>query len=57
MTAPMTPAALTARRHALGLTQAAMADRLGVTARTLQRWEAGTIKINKRTAQVVEGMK
>ena len=53
----MTPAAFTARRHALGLTQSAMAERLGVTARTLQRWEAGTIKINKRTAQVVEGMK
>ena len=52
----MTPAAFTAIRHALFLTQAAMADRLGVNVSTLQRWEAGTIKINKRTAQVVEGM-
>ena len=37
----MTPADLRARRAALGLSQRALADRLGVTQGTLSRWEAG----------------
>lgn len=34
--------AIKAVRLAAGLTQHAFAQRLGVTARTVQRWEAGT---------------
>lgn len=37
----MTEVTLTARRDALGLTQAALAARLGVPLKTLQGWEQG----------------
>ena len=37
----MTAPELTARRSALGLTQSALADRLGVPLKTLQGWEQG----------------
>ena len=37
----MTAAQLKTERERLGLTQAVLAERLGVTARTIQRWEAG----------------
>ena len=37
----MTAQQLTARRNALGLTQAALAERLGVPLKTLQGWEQG----------------
>ena len=43
----MTPAELRAIRKRLGLTGAALAEMLGVTDRTIRRWEAGTVPISK----------
>ena len=37
----LTPARLRARRRALGLSQRALAQMLGVSANTLARWEQG----------------
>lgn len=39
----MTPADLKATRKALGLTQAALAERLKVTRSTVWRWESGAV--------------
>lgn len=39
-----TPGYIRTLREALGLTQAALADRLGVDAMTISRWERGTVK-------------
>lgn len=41
----MTPADLKVRREALGLTQSALAVRLGVSDRTIRHWESGTFEI------------
>jgi transcriptional regulator with XRE-family HTH domain len=41
MPSPLTPAALRTRRAALGLSQAALAARLGASVTTLARWERG----------------
>jgi len=38
------------RRRALGLTQAALAERLGVTPNTLARWERG--KLQRMMSQI-----
>lgn len=38
----MTPADFIAARRAMGLTQRALAERLGVSTRAVQHWEAGT---------------
>ena len=42
-------AELRARREALGLTQAELADRLGVARVTVARWELGLVPITRRT--------
>lgn len=39
-----TPGYIRTLREALGLTQAALAERLGVDAMTVSRWERGTVK-------------
>ena len=36
-----------ARRRALGRTQAVLAERLGVSANTLARWERGELRITR----------
>ena len=41
----MTPTEFKAARRGLGLSQNALAARMGVTGRTIRRWEAGTIPI------------
>ena len=41
----MTPADLLAARRSLGLTQRALAERLGVSQATLWRWETGAMTI------------
>jgi transcriptional regulator with XRE-family HTH domain len=41
----VTGADLRAKRHLLGMSQAALATALGVTANTVARWERGTMKI------------
>lgn len=37
----MTPSDFAAARHAMGLTQKQLAERLGVSTRAVQYWEAG----------------
>ena len=43
----MSPDEFRATRKAAGLTQTEMADRMGVTARTVQHWEGGTKAISE----------
>ena len=50
----MTPQEFTAARKRLGLTQAKLADRLGVNPRTVRRWEAGDSRIPKAVALALE---
>ena len=40
-------------RNAQGITQEALAARLGVTSITISRWETGARKINRHKLQVV----
>ena len=44
---PPKPAEIRAFRDRLGLTQAEVADALGVTSRTVQKWELGETAISK----------
>src|SRR5689334_7166550 len=39
-------------RHRLGLTQLAVADRIGVSTRAVKHWEGGTRPIDDRTAEL-----
>ena len=41
----MTPTEFRSARHALGLSLNALADRMGVTGRSIRRWEAGSIPL------------
>lgn len=50
----MTPAELRTLRKRLGLTQAALATRVGVGARAVRRWEAGDRKISVPIARLIE---
>lgn len=43
----MTPADLKAARLALGLSQTAMAERLGIPRNTWHRWERGSVAVEK----------
>lgn len=44
-------------RTELGLTQAQLAEKLGVSARTIRRWEAGTWKPPNFLSAVLEELK
>jgi transcriptional regulator with XRE-family HTH domain len=50
----VTGRALRRRRKALGLTQAALADKIGVHRITIAKWEANTIAIPKPIALLIE---
>jgi predicted ATPase/DNA-binding CsgD family transcriptional regulator len=44
---PVTPAGLAQRRRALGLTQRALAELLGVSRNTFARWERGDLRVGR----------
>lgn len=48
---------ITAFRQALGLTQSALAEKLGVDQATISRLETGKLPINKRTQLALEAIK
>lgn len=48
-TPPMAPADLKAAREALGLSQKALAERLGIPRNTWHRWERGLLPVEKPT--------
>ena len=48
---------ITAFRQALGLTQSALAEKLGVDQATISRLETGKLPINKRTQLALEALK
>lgn len=52
----MTPAELRERRRRSGLTQAALAERLGVRPRQVIRWEHGTSPIRTMTEMALESI-
>ena len=41
-------------RHILKMTQAEFSDRLGVTRRTVQRWESGEFQVPERMLKLIE---
>lgn len=49
----MTPETLRDIRASLGLTQASLASRLGVTLRQIQRWEAGDVPVSRGFAVAI----
>lgn len=50
----MTPEEFRSIRRTLDETQTTLARRLGVTLRTVQRWEAGAYKVPPMAAQLLE---
>ena len=52
----MTPSELRATYRAMGLTQQALADRLGVTVRAVRFWEQGERPIPKWLALALRGI-
>ena len=50
------PQAIRALRRSLGLTQAALGDRLGVTNVTVSRWESGAFAPDNRAVVALEGL-
>lgn len=49
----MTPAQLRSAREKLGLTQAGLAEKLGVNRTTVARWETGVLEIPQMAALAV----
>jgi len=49
----MTPAQFRAIRERLGLSQAQLADRLGVAMNSVSRWEIGEREIHPMTAKLI----
>lgn len=52
--ASMTAAAIKRLRERLGLTQAQMADRIGVNQSTVHRWEEGILPPNKPCEKLLQ---
>lgn len=52
----MTPTYLKALRTSLGLTQAQLADRLGVKPNTVYRWEVGLRKIPEMAERLLRSL-
>ena len=50
----MTPEAFIAARQEAGLTRADVASKLGLSERTIYRWERGDTEINRATAMALE---
>ena len=50
----MTPIEIKQARHQLGLTQAAMANAMGIGKRKWERWEGGHSPISPEGARLVE---
>ena len=50
----MTPADFIDARHAMGLTQRQLAERLGVSTRAVQHWEAGTRKPHRAAEALLQ---
>ena len=50
----MTPAKIKQARQSLGLTQAAMAAKMGIILRKWERWEGGHSPISPEGARLVE---
>ena len=44
---------LSEQRHALGLTQEALGERIGVTGKTVSRWECGTYMPDLESLEVL----
>jgi transcriptional regulator with XRE-family HTH domain len=53
----MTPADLRAIRERLGLTQAELAERIGVTDRSMRRYESGEHSISRPIAMLIESIR
>ena len=53
---PPAPDEIVAIRTALGMTQAALADTLGVNSRTVQKWELGETKVSKPTWMTIQAL-
>jgi putative transcriptional regulator len=53
----MTPDELRTIRKALGLSQAAMAQIVGVSRRTVEHWEAGTRNVSPPAARLIRSLK
>jgi DNA-binding transcriptional regulator YiaG len=53
----MTPAEFKALRDAWGLSQTAMADRLGVSRRAIQTWEAGERAVPAVVVKLIDAYK
>lgn len=51
--ATMTGSELRRLRHGLGLTQAQMGERIGVTQNTVARWERGEVGIGEPQARLI----
>lgn len=50
----MTPKALLALRHRLGLSQAELATLIGVASNTVARWERGELGMRPTTARLIQ---
>ena len=53
----MTPEEIKSRREALGYTQKELGEALGVTERTIGRWETGTTNALVKASETVERIK
>lgn len=52
----MTADEFKAARHKLGLTQAALAEKIGVAKNSVTRWEIGVRPVNAMAATIIKAM-